>query len=237
MHVIRAAALGLLLSLPAWGQTALVTNNPPYSIQAGDTPGFYVELVNEMAKLLNTKMTYQYMDWGQAMAKAQAGPDLMLFPFTRNAEREDKYGWLQKLFTNSLEFVSAPGTQPINTLDQAKALPMIGVLAGTPWGKFLTDHGVANVKQYPTSPGIVAALVSGELKAGFGPAIELKYSWRTGGYQGAMVEGQAVQKVDQYLAMSKNSRSIKPEDWQEAFAALQQDGTFDRIYASYFGSN
>lgn len=40
MHVIRAAALGLLLSLPAWGQTALVTNNPPYSIQAGDTPGF-----------------------------------------------------------------------------------------------------------------------------------------------------------------------------------------------------
>ena len=43
MHVIRAAALGLLLSLPAWGQTALVTNNPPYSIQAGDTPGFYVE--------------------------------------------------------------------------------------------------------------------------------------------------------------------------------------------------
>jgi ABC-type amino acid transport substrate-binding protein len=171
------------------------------------------------------------------MEKVQAGSDLMLFPFSRNAEREDKFGWLQKLFTNSLEFVSAPGTQPINTLDQAEELPMIGVLAGTPWGKFLTDHHVANVKEYPTSPAIVAALVSGDLKAGFGPAIELKYSWRIGGYQGAMVEGQAVQKVDQYLAMSKDSPSIKPEDWHEAFTALEQDGTFDRIYASYFGSN
>jgi hypothetical protein len=42
--------------------------------------------------------------------------------------------------------------------------------------------------------------------------------------------------VDQFLAMSKNSPSIKMEDWQEAFGVLQQDGTFDRIYASYFGS-
>lgn len=36
--------------------------------------------------------------------------------------------------------------------------------------------------------------------------------------------------------MSINSPTIKIDDWHEAFDALQQDGTFDRIYASYFGT-
>jgi polar amino acid transport system substrate-binding protein len=240
MPPIRTAVLGLLsaliLPLPAAAQTADVTDNPPYSIKSGDRPGFYVEVINEMAKLLKTKVTYNYMAWGDAMAKVKAGPDQLLFPFTRNAEREPDYGWLQKLFTNTVLFVSAPGSQPIDTAEQAKTLSTVGVLAGAPWGKELASRGIANVKPYPTSPAMVAALISGDLPAAYGPEIELKYAWRAGAYKGVLVEGKPVQKSDQYLAMSKNSPSIKAEDWQQAFDALQQDGTFDRIYASYFGA-
>jgi polar amino acid transport system substrate-binding protein len=240
MPAIRTVLFGLLsglvLSLPAMAQTADVTNNPPYSIKSGDRPGFYVEVINEMAKLLKTKVTYDYMDWGQAMATVQAGPDQLLFPFTRNPDREDKFGWLQKLFTNTVLFVSAPGAQAIDTVDQAKTLSTIGVLSGAPWDKELATRGITNVKHYPTTPAMVAALVSGELPAAYGPEIELKYAWRAGGYKSALVEGKPIQKSDQYLAMSKNSPSIKPDDWHEAFDALQQDGTFDRIYASYFGN-
>lgn len=238
MSRIRIVLLCLLAALPraAAAQTADVTNNPPYSIQSGDRPGFYVEIVNEMAKLLKVHVTYDYMDWAQAMAKVKAGPDQLLFPFTRNPEREQQYGWLQKLFTNTVVFVTRPGSAPVDTIDQAKNLPLIGVLAGAPWGNELAKRGVAKVKQYPTSPAIVAAIMSGEIAAGYGPEIELKYAWSTGGQTGSPVIGHEIQKSDQYLAMSKNSPSIKPEDWQEAFAALQQDGTFDRIYTSYFGA-
>jgi polar amino acid transport system substrate-binding protein len=240
MPANRIVLFGLLSALmsapPVSAQTADVTDNPPYSIKSGDRPGFYVEVVNEMAKLLKTKVTYDYMDWGQAMAKVMAGPDQLLFPFTRNPEREQNYGWLQKLFTNTVLFVSAPGSQAIDTADQAKGLSAVGVLAGAPWDKELAARGVTNVKHYPTSPAMVAAIMSGELPAAYGPEIELKYAWRTGGYKEPLVAGKQIQKVDQFLAMSKNSPSIKMEDWQEAFGVLQQDGTFDRIYASYFGS-
>ncbi|HEY3846006.1 MAG TPA: transporter substrate-binding domain-containing protein, partial [Acetobacteraceae bacterium] len=126
-------------------------------------------------------------------------------------------------------------TQPIDTVEQAKALPMVGVLDGTPWDKELAKRGLTNVKRYPTSPAMVAAVVAGEVPAIYGPDIELKYAWRVGAYKGAPVFGNQIEKLDQFLAMSKDSPSIKPEDWQDAFGALQQDGTFDRIYVSYFG--
>jgi polar amino acid transport system substrate-binding protein len=245
MPSIRSAAFGLLSSLalslpavsvPALGQTAYVSNNPPYSIQSGPHPGFGVELVNEMAKLLKTKVNYEFMAWGEAQAKVKAGHDLLIFPFARTPEREPNYTWMQKLFDNNVLFVSKSGASPIDSVEQAKALASIGVLDGSPWDKELEKRGLTNVKRYPTSLALVSAVVSGEVAAGYGPDLELKYAWRVGENPGEPVFGKQIQKVDQFLAESKDSPSIKQEDWQAAFGTIQQDGTFDRIYASYFGS-
>jgi ABC-type amino acid transport substrate-binding protein len=239
MPSLRAACFGLLsgaiFSIPAFGQNAYVADNPPYSIQSGDRVGFGVELVNEMAKLLKANVSYTYMPWGEAQTKVLAGQDLLIFPFSRTPEREQKYGWLQKLFEVNAMFFSGPGSQAVQSIEQAKALPSIGVNAGSAWEKDLAKRGFSNIKPYPTNLDIVAALVSGEIQAAYGPDIEVKYAWRVGHYKGALVAGAQVQKGDQYLAMSKSSPSIKQEDWQEAFSAIQQDGTFDRIYDSYFG--
>ncbi len=66
MYVLRLALVALLYGLvpsyPVWGQTAHVTDNPPYGIKSGDRPGFYVEVINQMAKLPKTKVTYSYLD-------------------------------------------------------------------------------------------------------------------------------------------------------------------------------
>ena len=120
-------------------------------------------------------------------------------------------------------------------MEQAKALPAVGVLAGTPWQSELARLGFTNVKPYTSTPAMVAALVKGDVAAGYGPKIERDYAWRLGKYPGTPVVGTQIHKLEQFLAMSKDSPSIKVADWQDAFGALQQDGTFDRIYASYFG--
>jgi ABC-type amino acid transport substrate-binding protein len=239
-RAIRTVASSLLCGFAvtqyATAETAEVADNPPYSIKSGDRPGFCVEVVNEMAKLLKVDMTYEYGGWADAQAKVKDGQNLFIFPFARTPEREANYGWLQKLFDINVGFVTGPGSEAIDTIEQAKAVTAIGVLEGTPWDKELEKRGVTNVKRYKSSPAIVAAIVSGEVPAGYGPDIELKYAWRTGGHQGALTIGKQIQKMDQYLAMSKDSPAIKAAEWQQAFEVLQQDGTFDRIYASYFGS-
>jgi polar amino acid transport system substrate-binding protein len=239
MHSLRAIVVGTLstlaIALPAMAETAYVANNPPYSIQSGEQHGFCVDVIDEMAKLLKTKVTLEYMGWGEAQTKVTAGHDLFIFPFARTTEREPNYSWLQKLFDIQVVFVSAPGSPAVDTIEQAKALPAIGVLAGSPWDKELAKRGVTGTKTYPTTPAIVAAIASGEVAAGYAPDIELKYAWRLSGNKGSLVVGKAIQKLDLFLAMSKDSPSIKQADWQEAFNVLQQDGTFDRIYATYFG--
>ncbi|HUI96162.1 MAG TPA: transporter substrate-binding domain-containing protein [Xanthobacteraceae bacterium] len=236
---IRTVALSFLCGFAfahsATAATAELSDNPPYSIKSGDRPGFCVEVVNEMAKLLKVDMTYEFGGWSDAQAKVQAGHNLLIFPFARTPEREGNYGWLQKLFDINVGFVSGPGKTAIDTVEQAKALTAIAVLEGTPWDKELEKRGVTNVKRYKTSPAIAAAIASGEVPAAYGPDIELKYAWRVGGHQGALTVGKQIQKMDQYLAMSKDSPAIKSADWQQAFDVLQQDGTFDRIYTSYFG--
>jgi polar amino acid transport system substrate-binding protein len=233
--IVVGTLSALAVALPALAETAYVANNPPYSIQSGEQRGFCVEVIDEMAKLLKTKVTLEYMGWGEAQAKVAAGHDIFIFPFARTAEREPNYTWLQKLFDIQVVFVSAPGSLVIDTIEQAKALPAIGVLAGSPWDKELAKRGVTTAKPYPTTPAIVAAIASGEVAAGYAPDIELRYAWRISGNKGELAVGKAIQKLDQFLAMSKDSPSIKQTDWQEAFNVLQQDGTFDRIYGAYFG--
>jgi polar amino acid transport system substrate-binding protein len=240
MRPVRTFILGTLSSLaiivPAMAETAYVSNNPPYSIQSGDKPGFCVEVIDEMAKLLKTKVTYDYMSWKDAQTKVAATPNGLIFPFARTAEREDKYGWLQKLFDIQVGFTTLPGSKPIDSVEEAMALAAVGVLAGTPWDAELAKRGLKNIKQFPNTPAILAAVTSGEIAAGYGPDIEMKYAWRISGNEGTLVIGKPVQKLDQFLAMSKDSPAIKLADWQEAFNVLQQDGTFDKIYASYFGA-
>lgn len=240
MRLVRSAILGLIsavaLSLPGLAQTALVAENPPWTINAPEHPGICIEIINEMAKLLKAKVNYQFMPWPDAQQKVIAGHDLMIFPLARVADREPKYVWIQKLFNVHVVFASAPGKPPIGSFDEARKLPEVAVMRGTPWAAELASNGFTNLKVYPSSPATVAAVMSGEVDAVYSTSIELDYARRIGGYKDPLVFGKELHTLDQYLSASRDSPAIAVKDWQDAFDVLQQDGTFDRIYASYFGA-
>jgi ABC-type amino acid transport substrate-binding protein len=227
---------GLAASFPVHAETAIIAENAPWTIKSADHPGFCTELINEMATVLKTKVTYEFMAWTDAQTKVIAGRDLLIFPLARVPDREPKYTWTQKLFDISVLFASGPGKPAIDSMEQAKALPTLAVLQGTPWEKELTTGGFTNVKVYVKTPEIVAALMSGEVAAAYSTSLELGYAYHVGGYKEPLVYGKQIHKLEQFLAASKDSPSIKLADWQEAFNVVQQEGTFDRIYGFYFGA-
>jgi len=240
MHMIRRAVFGLLfglvMSYQAFAETAVIAENVPWTSKSVEHPGFCTEIINAMADVLKTKMTYESMGWPEAQAKVIAGRDLLIFPLARVPDRESKYIWMQKLFDISVVFATAPGKPAIDSFEQAKTLPSIAVLQGTPWEKELAEGGFANVKVFVTTPAIVAALMSGDVAAAYSTSIEMNYALHIGGFKDPPVFGKQIHKLEQFLAASKDSPSIKIADWQEAFNVVQQEGTFDRIYASYFGA-
>lgn len=240
MRLLPAIAAGFLAcaasAVPALAQTAFIQHNPPFTIKGGDKKGFCIELVDEMAKLVGKAVTYVFMDdWKEAQIKAANTVDGMVFPLIRTPEREPNYNWLQVMFDLKASFVTKPGGPAVNSFDDAKALPTIGLVAGSLWSNELAKRGVTNIKPLANYDVITAALASGEITAAYGPQFALKYGWRTGGYAGEPVFGESLQKLDMYIVTSKNAPSIVSADWQSAFEAVQQDGTFDRIYESYFG--
>jgi polar amino acid transport system substrate-binding protein len=208
----------------------------PWTSKSAEHPGFCTEIINAMADVLKTKMTYEFMGWPEAQAKVIAGRDLLIFPLARVPDRESHYTWMQKLFDISVLFATAPGKPAIDSLEQAKSLPSLGVLLGTPWEKELATGGFTNVKVFTSTSAIVAAIMSGEVAAAYSTSLELSYTLHVGGFKDPLVFGKQIHKLDQFLGASKDSPSIKIADWQEAFNVVQQEGTFDRIYASYFGA-
>jgi polar amino acid transport system substrate-binding protein len=240
MRLIRPTVFGLLCglaaSIPALAETAIIAENAPWTMKSADHPGFCTEIINEMATVLKTKVTYEFAAWPDAQAKVMAGRDLLIFPLARVADREPNYVWMQKLFDISISFAAGPGKLAIDSFEQAKTLPSVAVLQGTPWQKELSTNGFTNVKVFVSTPAIVAALMAGEVAAAYSTSIEMNYALHVGGFKEPLVFGKQIHKLDQFLAASKDSPSIKLADWQEAFNVVQQEGTFDRIYAFYFGA-
>jgi hypothetical protein len=84
MSLIRTAGfcalLGLVLSFPALGQTVHLAEYQRQSNGSAGQSGSCVEVVDEVAKVLETRAAYEFMDWKAAQAKVRAGHDLLIFP-------------------------------------------------------------------------------------------------------------------------------------------------------------
>lgn len=228
-------ACALVAASGARAQTMYLQDNPPYS-GPGTPPGIMLQVVREMARLLHVEVPVQFMDWPVAQKTVREGKDGIIFPFTRTPQRETQYAWLLKFWDVEDKFVVAEGKPAIDSYEAAAALPGVGVIEGSAEDTQLKDHKLTNLHRYANAKAVAAAVAAGQVAAGYGPLIEVKYAWLQQKLPGTPVFGKTVFVGAHWIATSKNAPDINPADWQQAFDALQQDGTFDRIYASYFGA-
>jgi ABC-type amino acid transport substrate-binding protein len=227
---------GLLLAgTGAHAQTLYLQENLPYS-SSGATPGMMLEVVREMARALHIDVPVRFMPWPDAQKAVREGHDGIIFPFTRTPAREPSYGWLLKFWDVDDKFFVREGNPMIDGFEAAAAQPSIGVIGGSAQDAQLKEHNLPNIHRYDNTIALAKAVAIGEVTAGYAPLIEAKYAWIQQKLPGNPAFGRTIHVGALWLAMSKDSPGLKPEDWQQAFDALQQDGTFDRIYATYFGS-
>jgi len=235
LRLFLTAACLLFMVPGAEAQTMYLQENLPYS-SAGSTEGFMLQIVKEMARVLKQDVPVQFMDWPVAQKTVREGRDGIIFPFTRTPAREANYGWLLKFWDVDDKFFVRAGQPAVDSYDAAAKQPSVGVIGGSAEDGQLKAANVPNVRLYANALAVANAVASGEVAAGYGPIIEMKYSWLSQKLPGTALFGHTVFVGAHWVATSKNSPDVNPEDWRQAFEVVQQDGTFDRLYAVYFGS-
>lgn len=230
-----ALAAGLLGAGTASAQVARVVTAefPPLTDNSSpDKKGLVHDIVAEMMKLQKIDKKIEFMSWTDAVQIADTTANAVILPMTRTAAREDKYIWLTKTFDLNRSFGTRPGSTPVNTIDQAKALKAVGTTVKSASLSYLKDKGLTNIKEFETSRDLMQALKDGAIDAEYQPDAFAKADWKAVGGTGALVFGEVQERSASYLAANKGS-NLNPADWQGALQVLEQDGTIDRLVELY----
>jgi polar amino acid transport system substrate-binding protein len=214
---------------------------PPYTFQVppatvaefpGPGQGLVQEVVVEMARRVGHSGSIEYMPWARAQQIAMTEPDVGILSLTRSPEREDKYRWLAKIVTDDLVLVGGQGVD-VSSLDKVKDRPT-GVLLRSGAEALLRDKGFTRIEPAPEEWLNAKKMKERRIDAWLAPRLMVIYATQeVQGNLAALNLGEIVRPSEIWLAASKSLPDAEAAKWDAAFAAMQADGTYDRIVKKY----
>ena len=214
---------------------------PPYTFQVppatvseipGPGQGLVQEVVAEMARRVGHSGSIEYMPWARAQQIAMTEPNIGILSLTRTPEREDKYRWLVKVVSDDLVLVGGQGVDA-SSLDKVKNRPT-GVLLRSGAEALLREKGFTRIEPAPEEWLNAKKMKERRLDAWLAPRLMVIYA--TQEVQGDLAIlniGEIVRPSEIYLAASKALPDAEAAKWEAAFAAMQADGTYERILQKY----
>lgn len=210
----------------------LVTSDlTPYSIEKGTLPGIFVELVQEAMRRLGHEVKVEFYPWTRAQKIAEQQDNVILFPLTRTAPREELYQWLMPVAPMELVFVSAQD-KPINLIE-ARKLGSISVQKSTPAEAYLTQQGFTNMIAFPKAATTnIKLLARGRVDAWFTAKGFAQYLIKQTG-ETKLQFGPVIEQSFFYVAASKNFPEDLSWELRRVLNKLAQDGTLSNILSRY----
>ncbi len=214
---------------------------PPYTFQVppatvaefpGPGHGLVQEVVEEMARRVGHSGSIEYMPWTRAQQIAMTQPNIGILSLTRSPEREDKYRWLAKIVSDDLVLVGGQGVDA-SSLDKVKNRPT-GVLLRSGAEALLREKGFTRIEAAPEEWLNAKKMKERRIDAWLAPRLMVIYATQeVQGELSALNFGEIVRPSEIYLAASKDLPDAEAARWEAAFAAMQADGTYERILQKY----
>lgn len=246
MHPNRRAALLTLPSLVSPGASlsaqpaaplALVTSDLPPMAMQGDPGqrGVLLDLVEAMLRLAALPAEPEFFPWARAMLVAAARPRTLIVPLNRSADREARFQWLVKLYTQRFAFVTLAGQPRVETVEQARRL-RIGGLRGSANLDKLRQEGVQPGRIYEAASvgDMQRALERGLVDALYGSELTHADVWRRSGRNPALLQtGLTLEAADIWLAAQSGITEAEQARLQHAHETLLADGSVERLFKRY----
>ena len=215
----------------------LAAELPPYTYQVpsasvseqpGPGHGVIHDLVAEAARRVGHPGRIEYLPWYRAQEIAQSEPNIGILALTRSPERQDKYRWLLHLLDDDLVLVGSPGVD-VSDLSKVRDRP-VGVLQRSGAEALVRSLGFTKISPQPEEWMNAKRMKDRTIDAWVAPRAMVVHAVReVRGNLDVLQFGQVIRQSELWLAASKSLSDDQAKPWQDAWAAMQADGTAERI--------
>ncbi|WP_299042973.1 transporter substrate-binding domain-containing protein [uncultured Tateyamaria sp.] len=207
---------------------------PPLMVDGDpDKPGYAVEVLREAANRAGRDIDLQFLPFERAIHAILSEADTLMPALFKGKKRDKDILWLAEVDRTALRFASV--SDPVNTLDQARTLPLIVVERGTTSEFFLSELGFTNVQE-PRSPQASASMLASKRAHAWLLTEELmRRTWRMMGRETDLIVGDMIHEIPVFMVASLRLPDDTRLAYQTAIADMRADGTLDRISEHYRG--
>ncbi|MCB2099255.1 MAG: transporter substrate-binding domain-containing protein [Rhodobacterales bacterium] len=247
--VLPFLALLAALALPPPGARAdaplrLMTEEfAPYQFYEGQgdsrhVTGISIEIVQAIQQRLGDASPIKVLPWSRALKLLAKDAGSALFSTARTPEREDRFKWVGPLAPLEIVFFRRVGGGPeIHTLEEAKAVPRIGVTRNVATQEVLTNMGFSNldVLQSGADEKNLTRLVKGRIDVWPTAYFAGIYSARKMGLLDRVeaVPGLSLMTGHLFIAFNRETDDGTIGQWQTALDQLKAEGVVDAILRKY----
>ena len=201
---------------------------PPSVSEIGQPMGIVQETIAEMARRVGQSPIVEYMSWTRAQDLAMTAKNIGILSLTRTPERKPHYKWVQQILLDDLILVGGAGVD-VSSLDKVKNRP-IGVLLHSGAEALLQSLGFTRIEPAGEEWVNAQKMKDRRIDAWLAPRLMVIYAYKqVGGDATVLNFGQIVRPSEIWFAASPDVSDEVAARWQDAFKAMQADGSYARI--------
>jgi polar amino acid transport system substrate-binding protein len=204
----------------------------------GEIVGFDIEIVQAVAKKAGLEVKFVNTPWeGIFNALAQGDRDLLVSSITITEERKQTMDFSKPYF-DAQQLIAVKEGSKVAKFDDLKKLK-IGVQTGTTGDEVVTKlqgKNSTNIKRFESTPLALKELEAGGVDAVVADnGVVIHHVANNPGQKFKTVADKTFQPEQYGIAVKKGNAELLAKI-DEGLAGIKADGTYDQIYAKYFGS-
>lgn len=206
---------------------------PPFVTEEnGRASGSLGEILSEMGRRANIELEFEFLPWQRSQLQAENTPNALILALGRSPAREQRYNWIAKTITTNELFVTL-GPR-IDTLEQARGLSGITVLAGSPRARKLSEASFENVYISRNTDIAVGMLINERVSAWYTLDHRAAFAAKSIGVSPSeFTMGRPLASIDLWIASNKEFDPDIEAKLVDAIDKMRDDGVLQGIVDKY----
>lgn len=228
---------------PAPAKVYVVGTDAAYAPFESENPqkeivGFDIDVVKAVAQKAGIEVKFVNTPWeGIFNTLAQGDRDLLVSAITITDERKQTMDFSDPYF-DAQQLIAVKANSKVTKFDELKKLK-VGVQTGTTGDEVVTKlqgKTSTNIKRFESTPLALKELESGGVDAVVADnGVVVNYVANNAGSKFKTVADKAFQNEQYGIAVKKGNADLLGKI-NKGLADIKADGTYDKIYAQYFGA-